>query len=56
MDWVVSEGGEADHLVPTMGPLVGAAGSDFIAAQLGTRDPQEAVREIQRRGHVRDPR
>lgn len=56
MDWIVSERGEADHLVVPSGPLVGPPGSDFVALQLGVGDPQSAIREIQERGSVRDPR
>jgi hypothetical protein len=38
------------------GPLVGALGQDFVHNQLISRDPQSALREVQRRGAFRNKR
>ncbi|CAG9462743.1 unnamed protein product [Pedinophyceae sp. YPF-701] len=52
MNWEVSEGGEAEY----DGPLVGAAGSDYVAMMLGGGAPQRAIQEIQARGSLQDAR
>ena len=37
-------------------PLIGAAGSEFVAFQLGFYNPGDAIREIQRRCSIPDER
>jgi len=55
--WIHSEGAEADHAAgAARAPLIGAAGSEFVAFQLGFHDPGDAIREIQRRCSIPDER